>query len=276
MGKSFKQRFDLTKLVIAIGLLCVMVGFSARAQTKPEKLLDAEAVTALIEELTNNLPDLIEDEAQVTAITEKWNARQNLAGKTRTEILNLFFADVRSVVSDKKTQDIVWSSWKEINLKPEDEEKPAPKPESKPAPNPATDWKQPKFRFEVEFVDSKIKLDVTEILGLDIEAQPIEYKAGNSKELSTVKMPGITKTGQVTLKKGIFARDNVRFLDWYKQIKSDSIRRVNIIIRLLDEDGQPTMVWTLNSAQLVNVEADGTSINSMVIEYQGLTVENKD
>jgi hypothetical protein len=39
-----------------------------------------------------------------------------------------------------------------------------------------------------------------EVSGLDIEAQPIEYR-GDSKGFSEVKMPGIKKTGNVTMKK---------------------------------------------------------------------------
>ena len=51
-----------------------------------------------------------------------------------------------------------------------------------------------------------------EVSGLDIEAQPIEYRAGDNKGFSAVKMPGIKKYSDVTTKKGVFKSD--RKLGW--------------------------------------------------------------
>jgi hypothetical protein len=99
------------KLAIVLVLMSSVFGLTALAQTNSEKPLNAEAVAALIEELTDGLPDLIEDEDQAAAITEKWDARENLAGKTRTQILGLLFADVRSVVRDAETQKNIWDTW---------------------------------------------------------------------------------------------------------------------------------------------------------------------
>ena len=90
--------------------MCAAFCFGATAQDNPNKSLDEESVAALVEELTDGLSDLIEDEAQVTAITEKWDARQGLIGKTKTQILILLFADVESIVKDKETQDSIWNS----------------------------------------------------------------------------------------------------------------------------------------------------------------------
>jgi CspA family cold shock protein len=83
----------------------------AKSQATPEEPLDDGAVSALIDELKGGLSDQIEDEGQVTAITEKWGAHEDLAGKTRKQILNLLFADVKSIVEDKKAQDSVWQAW---------------------------------------------------------------------------------------------------------------------------------------------------------------------
>lgn len=74
-----------TKTVVASAILCTVLSFSVMAQDNPNKPLDEESVSALVEELTNGLADFIEDEARVTAITEKWDERENLAGKTRTQ-----------------------------------------------------------------------------------------------------------------------------------------------------------------------------------------------
>jgi CspA family cold shock protein len=111
MSDSGKTKFNWTKPVLALLLMCVMFGFSAMAQDKSNKPLDEDGMAALVEELTNGLPDLIEDEDQVTAITDKWEAREDLAGKTRKQILNLLFADVKSIIKDREAQDSVWQAW---------------------------------------------------------------------------------------------------------------------------------------------------------------------
>jgi hypothetical protein len=136
MDLTFKTGINWAKLVIALVLMCFMFSFSAMAQTKQEKPLNAEAVSALVQELTDGLPDLIADENQVAEITEKWDEREGLAGKTRTQILNLLFADVKSVVADKNIQDEIWASWKEAGMDGEEEQETPPSPDKPVTPPP--------------------------------------------------------------------------------------------------------------------------------------------
>ncbi|GAB7215209.1 phage tail protein [Dickeya oryzae] len=71
----------------------------------------------------------------------------------------------------------------------------------------STVWPMPKFHFEVKWdggAGASMVASFQEITGLDIEAQIIEYRAGNSPVFSTIKMPGIIKSGNVTLKKRHF------------------------------------------------------------------------
>ena len=118
-----------------------------------------------------------------------------------------------------------------------------------------------------------------EVSGLDIEAQPIEYR-GDSKGFSEVKMPGIKKTGNVTLKNGVFKFDN-KIWDWFNQIKMNTIKRVPVTISLLDEAGKPTMVWTLANAWPAKItgtdmKSDGNevAVESIEIAHEGLTIAN--
>jgi phage tail-like protein len=140
-------------------------------------------------------------------------------------------------------------------------------------------WPLAKFYFKVDIGDQK-DLPFQEISGLDTETQPIEYRAGNNPVFSTVKMPGIKKNGNVTLKKGIFAKDN-KFWDWYNQIKLNTIKRVPITIKLCDEGGNPTMVWTLANAWPTKItgtdmKADGNdvAVESLEVSHEGLTIAN--
>jgi phage tail-like protein len=142
-----------------------------------------------------------------------------------------------------------------------------------------TVWPLPKFHFSVEF-DGIGEIAFQEVSGLDTEAQVIEYRAGNSKVFSAIKMPGLMKTGNVTLKKGVFANDN-RFWDWFNQIKMNTITRRTVTISLLDETGAPTMVWKLANAWPTKIagtdlKSDGNevAIETIEIAHEGLTIEN--
>lgn len=141
-----------------------------------------------------------------------------------------------------------------------------------------TIWPLPKFSFQVKW-DSTV-MSFQEVSGLDVEAQPIEYRSGDSKDFSTIKMPGIKKTGNVTMKKGVFKSDN-KFWAWFNQIKMNTIKRVPVTISLLDEGGAATMVWTLANAWPTKItgtdmKADGNevAVETIEIAHEGLTIAN--
>ena len=113
-----------------------------------------------------------------------------------------------------------------------------------------------------------------------MEAQPIEYRAGNSPVFSTVKMPGLQKFGNITMKKGVFTKDNSLF-DWFNETKMNVIKRKAVTISLLDESHAPTMVWKLKNAFPTKItgtdlKADGNevAVESIEIAHEGLTIEN--
>ncbi|QRX82522.1 phage tail protein [Glaciimonas sp. PAMC28666] len=141
-----------------------------------------------------------------------------------------------------------------------------------------TVWPLPKFSFSVTIDGTKTSFQ--EVTGLEVEAQIIEYRAGDSKAFSTIKMPGIQKSGNVTLKKGVFAKDNA-FWVWFKQNSLNTIKRVNVVISLLDQAGAPTMVWTLENAWPTKItgtdlKADGNEVAVETIElaHEGMTIAN--
>ena len=140
-------------------------------------------------------------------------------------------------------------------------------------------WPLPKFAFKVEW-DSKEML-FQEVSGLDVSTTPIEYRVGNSKVFAPVKMPGLLKYGDVTMKKGVFQGDN-DFWKWFVQIKGNVIKRVPVTISLLDEKQGPTMVWKLVNAwpsKLTSTDLKSTgnevAIETIVVTHEGLTIENK-
>jgi phage tail-like protein len=104
-------------------------------------------------------------------------------------------------------------------------------------------WPNPKFHFLVTM--GGLEFSFEEVSGLDIESQPIEYRAGNGKTFSTVKMPGTKKYGNVTIKKGIANHD---FTELLAKAKANIINRETIIVKLMNENVEPTMTWTLKNA----------------------------
>lgn len=138
-------------------------------------------------------------------------------------------------------------------------------------------WPLPKFYFSVNF-GAGTDAPFQEVSGLDTEAQPIEYRSGNRKAFSTIKMPGLIKTGNVILKKGIFVNDT-QFWDWFNKVKMNTIKRETVVISLLDQEAKPTMVWTLHNAwptkiQGTDMKSDGNEVAVELVElaHEKLTV----
>ena len=142
-------------------------------------------------------------------------------------------------------------------------------------------WPISKFYFTVDLGGGMKNASFQEVSGLDIESQIIEYRHGDSPKFSTIKMPGIVKSSNVTLKKGVFVKDN-QFFDWYSTVKMNTVKRVTITIKLLDEEGSPTMTWTLQNAWPTKVtgtdlKSDGNeiAIETIEIAHEGLVIKNE-
>ncbi len=139
-------------------------------------------------------------------------------------------------------------------------------------------WPLPKFYFSVIIGGETVSFQ--EVSGLDVENQTIEYRHGNSPVFKAVKMPGMQKLGNVTLKRGVFTKDN-KFWDWYSKIEMNTIEREFVQIQLLDQSGNPTMTWTLDNAFPVKVsgidlqeEGNDVAVETIEIAYEKLSVSN--
>ena len=135
----------------------------------------------------------------------------------------------------------------------------------------------PKFHFEVDWGGTRIGF--TEVSGLTVETEVIEYREGISPEYSKVKMPGMQKYGNITLKRGTFNSDN-EYYEWWNSVKLNTIERRDIIIKLLNEEHEPVMAWKIKNAwpskvQSSDLKADGNEVAIETIElvHEGLTVD---
>ena len=142
----------------------------------------------------------------------------------------------------------------------------------------ATLWPMPKFHFQVKWGEQEMSFQ--EVTGLDAQSEEIKYRVGNSPIYSVIKMPGLIKYSNVTMKKGIFKGDN-KFWDWFSKIKMNTIERITVTISLLDETDTPTMTWTLKNAWPTKISTDGmksddnnVAIESIEIVHEGLEITN--
>ncbi|MFN3848732.1 MAG: phage tail protein [Spirosomataceae bacterium] len=135
----------------------------------------------------------------------------------------------------------------------------------------------PKFHFEVEWGGAKIGF--TEVTGLDKQIEVIEYREGQSQIFSKIKMPGLQKYSNITMKKGTF-ENKTDFYDWLKE--ADKLRnavRRDIIIKLLNENHKPVFTWKALQAfpikvQASDLKADGNevAIETIEIAHEGLSL----
>ena len=94
-----------------------------------------------------------------------------------------------------------------------------------------------------------------------------------------IKMPGMQKFTNITLKRGKFARDN-EFFAWYNTQSMNTIERRDLSISLLNENHDPVFVWKIKNAFPIKVNAGdlGSDKNEVMIEtmeivHEGLTME---
>lgn len=135
-----------------------------------------------------------------------------------------------------------------------------------------------KFHFKVEWGGTNISF--TEVTGLTVETEAIEYRGGASKEYHKIKMPGMQKFGNITLKRGTFATDN-EFYAWWNTVKLNTIERRDLTISLLNENHEPIVVWRIKNAwplkvQAADLKSDGNeiAIETLELAHEGLVIEN--
>lgn len=136
----------------------------------------------------------------------------------------------------------------------------------------------PVFHFKVEWGGQNVGF--SEASGLTQEVQMIEYRDGNSPDYSTIKMPGLHKYNNITLKRGITKGDN-DFFKWLNTVKLNTVERRDLTISLMNENHEPVMVWKAHNAFPVKVEGPGlkasgneVAIESIEIAHEGIVLQN--
>ena len=137
----------------------------------------------------------------------------------------------------------------------------------------------PKFHFLVEWGGTQIGF--TEVTGLDVETEVIEYRHGASPEYHKTKMPGMRKYSNITMKRGTFQGDN-EFFDWFNTVSLNKIERRDLTLSLLNENHEPVVVWKIKNAfpikvQSTDLKSDGNevAIETLELAHEGLVIQNE-
>jgi hypothetical protein len=95
-----------TKLGLVLSLMFSVFSIGTMAQDKP---LTANALAGLITELKEVVSKNARNENETKLISAKWDKRKDLTGKTKSAVINLLWADVKSVIKDSGVQYQIYS-----------------------------------------------------------------------------------------------------------------------------------------------------------------------
>ena len=116
--------------------------------------------------------------------------------------------------------------------------------------------------------------------GLSQTVDVIEYRTGNSKENSVIKLPGLTRAGDVTLERGVIG--SLALFQWLDEIRSGSPQALRLVtIRLQNEDrSEVVMSWKLLRARIaghsigpLHAQASTLPIERLVLACERLELE---
>ena len=138
-------------------------------------------------------------------------------------------------------------------------------------------YPMPRFFFRVSWGETEIAF--SEVTGLVVETEVIEYRHGNNKQFHKQKQPGMQKFGNITMKRGIF-KDKADFYTWWNTVKLNTIERRNIKVTLQDENDAPVVTWNITNAWPTKVQspdlksdANEVAIETIEIAHEGITIK---
>ena len=133
----------------------------------------------------------------------------------------------------------------------------------------------------------------TEVSGVEASVDVIEFRQGNAGSLAPVKIPGLVKHGNITLKMGYTIGHE--FKTWVQECISETrgaMPRQQVTIEMIDiNGGAPTAmvessagtnrIWTLSNAWVtkysapdLNSTASEVAIESVELAYEELIIPN--
>jgi len=119
-----------------------------------------------------------------------------------------------------------------------------------------------------------------EISGISTEVTVAEYRSGNAKENNPIKIAGLAKVSDVTLKRGVIGA--LDLYAWLNEIRNGNVNALrNVTIKLQSEDHtEVVMTWRLLRARIIkhtsgpfNAKGSDVAMEEMVLAYERLELE---
>ena len=119
-----------------------------------------------------------------------------------------------------------------------------------------------------------------EVSSISTEVAVAEYRNGNSRENSVMKITGLNKASDVTMKRGIIGSlDLYQWLDDIRNGNQNALRTVTV--QLLNEDHtQVIQTWKLLRARIIkhtsgpfNAKGTDVAMEELVLAYERLEME---
>ena len=127
---------------------------------------------------------------------------------------------------------------------------------------------------------SSVDAGFQEVTGLDSSVDVIEYRTGNSKESSPIKLTGLNRVSDVTLKRGVIG--SLTLYQWFDEIRNGSQNALRTVrISLQSEDrADIVMTWRLLRARVIkhtsgplNATGGDVAVEQIVLAYERLELE---
>jgi phage tail-like protein len=141
-------------------------------------------------------------------------------------------------------------------------------------PAPQRDDPYKAFNFLVE-IDGIGQAAFSEVGGLESETAVIEYRVGGEKVNWVRKLPGLTKFGNIVLRRGV--TQNADLWNWRMSIVEGVIDRRNGSIVLLDDKRTEVVRWQFRNGWIckwegptLNAKANEVAIETIEIAHEGL------
>ncbi len=134
------------------------------------------------------------------------------------------------------------------------------------------------FNFEVELGD--LKAGFQECSNIGMEVTVAEYRNGNHKENSVMKITGMNKATDVTMKRGVIGSLNL--YQWLNQIRNgDQNATRTVTVQLQNEDHTAVVqTWKLLRARItkhtsgpLNAKGTDVAMEELVVAYERLEME---
>ena len=119
-----------------------------------------------------------------------------------------------------------------------------------------------------------------EVSGIGMEVTVAEYRTGNSRENSVMKITGLNKSTDVTLKRGVIG--SLSLYSWLDQIRNgDQNALRTVTVQLQNEDHTKVVqTWKLLRARIIkhtsgpfNAKGTDVAMEELVLAYERLEME---